>query len=124
MLATDMLKLLVDHNLAAAVGASGDLSGALERYNDLLPVLASALGSEHRLTLRARRQRAVLLTRSGDTSTAFTEQVDLASSWSRLCGPSSPEHAEALGDIAETCVRAGLVEQADHYRKLQEEGQR
>ena len=94
--------LLVEHNLAAALAANGEPATAKAMFDELIPRMQSALGTEHRLTLRARRQQALLLARLGVPADALERQLALAATWQTQAGAASPEYAEALGDIATT----------------------
>jgi hypothetical protein len=113
--------LLVEHNLAAAVAAQGEPAAAKATFDELIPKMQSALGAEHRLTLRARRQQALLLAKLGSPADALERQLSLATTWQAQCGAASPEYAEALGDIAATYELLARPEDVRRYRALQQQ---
>ncbi len=115
---SDRTALLVEHNLAATVAAGGDVASARTRYDDLVPDMERRLGTADRLTMRARRQRAILRTRLGEGGPALAEQLALVAHWRATAGPNSPEVAEALADVADTLDRLGRPSEADRYRSL------
>ena len=117
----DKAALLVEHNLAGAVAAQGEPATAKAAFDDLIPRMQDALGNEHRLTLRARRQQALLLARLGSPADALDPQLALATTWRMRCGPTSPEYAEALGDIATTYDLLGQPGDARRYRVMQQQ---
>jgi hypothetical protein len=104
--------LLVAHNHAAALASAGEFESANARYAELIPRMTESLGKAHRLTLRARRQQALL----GDVK-ALRE---LAALWRELGGPNSPEYAEALGDLADMLERHGQPDAAFESRRLRD----
>ncbi len=112
--------LLVEHNLAAAIAATGDLAQGRDEFSRLVPEMTGALGPEHRLTLRARRQLAIIASKLNDPS-AWSDLLGLAEIWRRLCGEQSPEYAEALGDLADAAAQRGRPEDAARYRDQQQE---
>lgn len=118
---SDITALLVEHNLAAAVAAAGDPAAAKATFDELIPRMQNALGEGHRLTLRARRQQALLLASLGSPADALELQTALATAWQAHGGPSSPEYAEALGDIAATYDLLGQPDGARTYRALQQQ---
>ena len=117
----DVKVLLVEHNLAAAVAAQGEPAAAKTTFDELIPRMESALGTEHRLTLRARRQQALLLAGLGAPAEALKRQLTLADTWRTRCGEDSPEYAEALGDIAATYEVLRRPEDVRKYRRLQQQ---
>jgi tetratricopeptide (TPR) repeat protein len=117
----EVTALLVEHNLAAAVAAQGKPAEAKALFDELIPAMQSALGAEHRLTLRARRQQALLLAKLGSPAAALERQLALAATWQAQCGEASPEYAEALGDIATTYELLARPEDALRYRALQQQ---
>jgi len=118
---SDRSALLVEHNLAAALAAHGEPATAKAMFDELIPRMQSALGAEHRLTLRARRQQALLLARLGSPSDALERQLSLATTWQTQRGAASPEYAEALGDIAATYDHLGRPDDARRYRVMQQQ---
>lgn len=110
---SSQLGLLVEHNLAAAQAAAGDLPAAMDRYDGLLPRVQAACGDRHRLTLRVRRQRALVQSRLVGPVEALADQRQLAEAWAAVCGPTSPEYAEALGDLADTYSLLGQTRDAE-----------
>ena len=118
---SDRSALLVEHNLAAALAAHGEPDTAKAMFDELIPRMQSALGAEHRLTLRARRQQALLLARLGSPSDALERQLSLATTWQTQRGAASPEYAEALGDIAATYDHLGRPDDARRYRVMQQQ---
>jgi tetratricopeptide (TPR) repeat protein len=117
----DRATLLVEHNLAAAVAAQGESATAKATFDELIPRMQDALGPDHRLTLRARRQQALILARLGSPADALDLQLALATTWQAQCGPTSPEYAEALGDIATTYDLLGQRGDARRYRVMQQQ---
>lgn len=113
--------LLVEHNLAAALAAQGDLVTAKATFDQLVPRMQTDLGPSHRLTLRARRQQALLLARLGSPAEALERQLTLAAEWQAQSGPASPEYAEALGDLAGTYDLLGQPDDAHRYRSRQQQ---
>ena len=113
--------LLVEHNLAAALAAQGDLVTAKATFDQLVPRMQTDLGPSHRLTLRARRQQALLLARLGSPAEALERQLTLAAEWQAQSGPASPEYAEALGDLAGTYDLLGQLDDAHRYRSRQQQ---
>ena len=90
-------------------------------FDQLILRMQSALGEEHRLTLRARRQQALLLARLGSPADALERQLTLATKWQAQCGPASPEYAEALGDIATTYDLLGQPGDVHGSRAMQQQ---
>lgn len=117
----EVTALLIEHNLAAAVAAQGEPAAAKAMFDELIPTMQDALGEEHRLTLRARRQHALLLAQLGSPAAALECQLALASKWQAQCGKASPEYAEALGDIVTTYELLARPEDARRYRALQQQ---
>jgi tetratricopeptide (TPR) repeat protein len=117
----DSSALLIEHNLAAALVAQGEPATAKATFDELVPRMQTALGPDHRLTLRARRQQALLLARLGSPAEALGPQLTLATEWQAQCGPASPEYAEALGDIAASYDLLGQPDDARRYRAMQQQ---
>jgi hypothetical protein len=115
----DRSTLLLEHNLAAALVVDGRLAEARRRFDELLSRMERSLGADHRLTLRARRQRALIDAGEGRTSDALEAQLRLAEVWEARAGATSAEVAEALGDIADTLDRSGDPSRAIGYRERQ-----
>jgi tetratricopeptide (TPR) repeat protein len=117
----DRNALLIEHNLAAALAAQGEPATAKAAFDELVPRIQNALGPDHRLTLRARRQQALLLAALGSPAGALEPQLTLASTWQAQCGTASPEYSEALGDIAATYDLLGQPDDARRYRAMQQQ---
>ncbi|MET4590697.1 TIR domain-containing protein [Arthrobacter sp. 754] len=117
----DTAALLAEHNRAALMGTAGAPADATAIFDDLVPRMTHALGDQHRLTLRARRQQLIMLARSGAAGEAIPRQQDLAEYWREQTGEHSAFYAEALGDLAESF---GLLGRADEQHKHQELQQR
>jgi hypothetical protein len=111
--------LVVEHNLAAALAANGELEAARRRFADLLARMLESLGVDDRLVLRARRQQALIEAGLGRVSHALDLLSELAEHWEARAGPDSPELAEACGDIADTLDRAGDASGARPFRQRQ-----
>ena len=83
--------------------------------------MQTALGPDHRLTLPAQRQQALLVARLGSPADALEPQLTLATTWQSQSGPASPEYSEALGDIAATYDLLGQPDDARRYRAMQQQ---
>ena len=117
----DSNALLIEHNLAAALAAQGEPVAAKAAFDELVPRMQGALGPDHRLTLRAQRQQALLVARLGSPADALEPQLTLATTWQSQSGPASPEYSEALGDIAATYDLLGQPDDARRYRAMQQQ---
>jgi hypothetical protein len=115
--ANDSAALLAEHNRAALIGTTVAPAKAAAIFNDLIPRMEHALGPQHRLTLRARRQQLIMLARGGSAEEALPRQRDLAEYWRQHAGEHSPFYAEALGDLAESF---GLLERWEEQHRHQE----
>lgn len=113
------MTLLFEHNRAAALAADGQLDAARDSFTELLERMRETRGSDDPLVLRAQRQQAIIAVGLGETSHGLDQQKRLAHIWENRAGPSSPELAEALGDIADTLARAGKPELARQFRERQ-----
>jgi tetratricopeptide (TPR) repeat protein len=116
---TDRRTLILEHNLAAAFAARGDLEVAHDQFEDILERMRQSLDANDRLMLRAQRQQSLIEARLGRFPEALDEQIRLAQLWEDRAGSASAELAEALGDIADTLERAGETSRADDYRERQ-----
>ncbi|MDE8668407.1 TIR domain-containing protein [Pseudarthrobacter sp. H3Y2-7] len=119
--ADDSAALLAEHNRAALIGATSAPAKATAIFGDLVPRMTHALGPEHRLTLRARRQQLIMLARSGAAQEAIPGQQDLAEYWRQHVGEQSAFYAEALGDLAESFSLLGRADEKRHYQELQQQ---
>jgi hypothetical protein len=119
--ANDSAALLAEHNRAALIGAAGAPAKARAIFDDLVPRMIHALGPQHRLTLRARRQQLIMLARGGAAQEAIPGQQDLAEYWRKHAGEHSAFYAEALGDLAESFGLLGRADEQCHHQKLQQQ---
>ncbi|MCM3689052.1 tetratricopeptide repeat protein [Kocuria rosea] len=119
--ADDSAALLAEHNRAALIGTAGAPGKATALFDDLVPRMSHALGSQHRLTLRARRQQLIMLARSGAAQEAIPGQQDLAAYWRDHAGEHSAFYAEALGDLAASFGLLGRADEQRHYQELQQQ---
>ena len=118
---TDRTTYLLEHNLAAAVAAVGNLDQASRRFDRLLERIQESLDGDDRLVLRARRQQSIVKARLGEHAGALQQQLWLVEVWEARAGPTSAELAEALGDVAETFDLAGDTSRAAQFRRRQKD---
>jgi len=111
--------LLVGHNLAAALAAEGSFDLAKTQLDDLVLAMDQHLGADDALTLRARRQQAILMARLGQGELALERQLSLAEKHRDRSGATSRELSQAVGDIAGTLQQLGRSGEADQYREMQ-----
>jgi tetratricopeptide (TPR) repeat protein len=113
--------LLATHNLGGALADAGEVSAAGDLFDQLIPRMESSLGRENRLTMRARRQQALIAGRTGHVDDSLQRLQSLSGHWLMSSGATSPEYAETLADLANAYGAIGRQDLEQHYRKLQQE---
>ena len=87
-------------SIARLRGETGNLTGALAEYEQLLPDMLRVLGPDHPDTLTARHNIAYLQGESGNLTGALDEYERLLSDRLRVLGPNHPDTLTTRANIA------------------------